>query len=121
MTRDSRLPPPHNDLQLNLPDRRVKSGVTLQEIADNTKISTRFLRAIEAEDFDQLPGGVFTVSYIRQYAQAIGCDPDEVLACYRSRSKAGVEAPVGANGHNGARLAAPMPLRWLRASRLLGL
>ncbi len=49
-----------------------------------TKISRRFLRAIEDERFDELPGGVFTVSYLKQYAAATGFDEGELLACYGS-------------------------------------
>jgi cytoskeletal protein RodZ len=57
----------------------------LEQIADETKISIRFLKAIEAEDFAQLPGGVYDRSYIRQYAAAVGFDAEELLACYRYR------------------------------------
>jgi len=67
-------------LRLDLANYRIGRGITLQEIAASTKISPRFLRAIEAERFDLLPGGLLTRSYIRQYAQAIGYDADHILA-----------------------------------------
>ncbi len=63
---------------------RRKVGVSLEQIATDTKISIRFLQAIEAEEFDGLPGGVFRTSYIRQYAAAIGFNEDRLLACYRA-------------------------------------
>ena len=68
--------------RLDLPRFRRKAGISLEEIAQETKISLRFLRAIEAEEFDQLPGGIFNTSYLRQYAAAIGYDEAELLAHY---------------------------------------
>ena len=67
---------------LRLEETRRKRGVSLEQIANTTKISTRFLRAIECEEFDKLPGGVFNTSYIRQYASAIGIPEDSVLSHY---------------------------------------
>ncbi len=72
--------------------RREQAGVSLEQIADTTKISIRFLRAIEARDYDQLPGGIFTVSYLRQYAAAIGMEETELLAHYRAKVAGGAEA-----------------------------
>ncbi len=70
----TRLPP--------LGQHRCRSGVSLEQIAEETKISIRFLEAIEAERFEELPGGIFARSYIRQYAAAIGFDEDELLRRY---------------------------------------
>lgn len=64
---------------LGLPGLRQKRGVSLEQIADTTKISIRFLRAIESEEFEKLPGGLFSTSYIRQYAAAIGFDAAELI------------------------------------------
>jgi cytoskeletal protein RodZ len=63
--------------------RQVK-GVSLREIADTTKISLRFLQAIEEGDFDLLPGGIYNTSYIRQYARAIDYEETKLLEYYRS-------------------------------------
>ncbi len=74
------------DVQNNtLPDLaivRQKSGVSLAEIAADTKIAASYLRAIEEGVFDRLPGGIYTVSYIRQYARAIDYDEDELVRYY---------------------------------------
>ncbi|HRJ17738.1 MAG TPA: helix-turn-helix domain-containing protein [Bryobacteraceae bacterium] len=70
---------------LGLELHRERAGVTLEEIADTTKISRTFLRAIEEGNYAALPGGVFTTSYIRQYAEAVGYDAAEILDhCRRS-------------------------------------
>lgn len=63
-----------------MPSFRKRAGVSLGQIAQSTKIGSRFLEAIERERFDQLPGGIFTSSYLRQYALAIGYDEDALVA-----------------------------------------
>ena len=57
-------------------------GVTLQKIGQQTKISLRYLEAIEAGNTSCLPGGVYNNSYLRQYARAIDYDEDGLLEFY---------------------------------------
>lgn len=76
---------------LDLRSSRQKKGITLEEIAEGTKISIRFLRAIEAEEYEKLPGGIFTTSYLRQYAVAIGLEEGLLLGYYRSKAHATLE------------------------------
>lgn len=73
------------DLELDLPRFRKRAGVTLEQIAKTTKIGSRFLEAIEAERFEQLPGGIFSTSYLRQYALEIGYDEDALVAFYQQK------------------------------------
>src|SRR5262245_28077111 len=61
---------------------RRNRGLTLQEIAQQTKISLRYLQAIEAGDTSCLPGGVYNSSYLRQYARAIDYDEDRLVEYY---------------------------------------
>lgn len=75
---------PAVDNRLNLPALRERKGISLRQIADNTKISIRFLQAIESGDFKLLPGGIYNTSYIRQYAREIGCEEARLLAYYYS-------------------------------------
>ncbi len=70
---------------LDLRSSRQRRGVSLEDIAERTKISIRFLRAIEAEDFDQLPGGIFATSYLRQYAAAAGVEESRLLNIYSGK------------------------------------
>jgi len=82
--------------QRRLAALRQSKGVTLEQIADTTKISIRFLRAIEDEEYDKLPGGIFNTSYIRQYARAIDQPETELVKYYNL--KMGVELnPAPAN------------------------
>ncbi|MGD0302001.1 MAG: helix-turn-helix transcriptional regulator [Bryobacteraceae bacterium] len=71
--------------RLDLARFRKKAGVSLDDIAQETKISLRFLRAIEEEEFEKLPGGIFSTSYLRQYATAIGFDGAQLLAHYERK------------------------------------
>ena len=61
---------------------RCKRGLSLDEIARNTKIRVHYLDAIEHGRFGALPGGVYNRSYIRQYARAISYDETKLLAYY---------------------------------------
>jgi cytoskeletal protein RodZ len=58
-------------------------GVSLEEISSATKISIRFLEAIEREDFSKLPGGIFSRSFIRSYARYLGLDEERAVAEYQ--------------------------------------
>jgi cytoskeleton protein RodZ len=56
--------------------------VTLDEIAKATKIGTRALKALEDEQFDQLPGGIFNKGFVRAYAKFLGLDEEEMVSDY---------------------------------------
>src|SRR5215831_1199731 len=65
---------------------RESRGISLDQIAHETRISTRFLAAIENEDFQVLPGGVFNRGFVRSFAEAVGLDPDQAVADYERLS-----------------------------------
>ena len=67
---------------LGLASIRRNRGISLQQISDATKIGVRSLEAIERGEFRRLPGGIYTTSYIRQYARAIDYDEGAILAIY---------------------------------------
>ena len=61
---------------------RESKGISLDQIAAETRISTRFLTAIENEEFQLLPGGIFNRGFVRTYAEKIGLDPEQAVADY---------------------------------------
>lgn len=61
---------------------REARGVALRTISEQTRIQMRYLEAIEANDYKQLPGGIFNRSFIKAYAKAVGFDETEALAVY---------------------------------------
>lgn len=66
-----------------LKHERELRGVPLEEISGATKIHIRYLKALEENSFDQLPGEVFIKGYIRSYANTIGSDVEEMLNIYK--------------------------------------
>ncbi len=56
---------------------REEKGLTLEEISVYTRISVPQLKALEDEEFQRLPGGVFNISFARQFAVLVDLDPDE--------------------------------------------
>ena len=64
----------------NLRRERELRGVSLREIADGTKISLRFLQALEEDRVDVLPGGLFPRAFVKQYALFLGLDVDKAVA-----------------------------------------
>jgi cytoskeleton protein RodZ len=55
---------------------RESRGIGLETISDSTKISSRYLAALEEDHFEQLPGGVFNKGIVRSYARVVGLDED---------------------------------------------
>jgi transcriptional regulator with XRE-family HTH domain len=66
----------------NLRRERELRGITLREIAEATKISRRFLQALEQDRMDVLPGGLFPRAFVRQYARHLGLDAEKLVAEY---------------------------------------
>ena len=66
----------------SLAREREARGISLEDISGYTKIGVRMLKAIEAERFDQLPGGIFNTSYVRQYARYLGLDEEQATSEY---------------------------------------
>ena len=63
----------------NLRRERDVRGVSLREIAEGTKISVRFLQALEEDRLEVLPGGLFPRAFVRQYALFLGLDPERTV------------------------------------------
>lgn len=66
-----------------LREARNRRKVELSEVEAATRIRFRFLRAIEDEEWDVLPGGVYTRGFIRTYASFLGLDGDRLVSDYR--------------------------------------
>ena len=67
------------ELGEKLKQARVARGVSLREIEAATKISVGALEALERGDYSKLPGGIFSRSFVRSYAHAVGLDEEEVV------------------------------------------
>jgi len=85
---------------------RENKELSLDDVSNVTKISPRMLQAIEEEQFDQLPGGVFNRGFIRAYAKHLGLNSEDAvndyLACLRQAqidSHKGWDAPERRDPH----------------------
>ena len=63
----------------NLRRRRLQRGITLEQIANATKVAQDLFEGLERNDFSRWPTGIYARAYVRQYAYAIGLDPDSTV------------------------------------------
>ena len=90
---------------------REMRGVSLEEIAESTKIGKRNLLALETEEFGKLPGGIFNKGFVRAYAKYLGLDEDQAVTDFLAAENAAstgirvavdpVPASADATGTNG--------------------
>ena len=76
---------PTDDLGLVLRAKREAAGRSLREVADVTKLGVRTLDALERNQVDRLPPGIFRRSVVRAYAREIGLDPEATLLAFLER------------------------------------
>ena len=69
-----------------LKQAREKKGLSLEQIASQTRIQEYHLQALESEDFANLPAKVFAKGFVRSYAKALGLDEEEALQCFLETS-----------------------------------
>lgn len=98
-----------------LREARLRREVDIAEVSARTKIRTKYLRALEADDFDQLPGPTYVRTFLRTYAGYLGLDAQLLVEEYRSRHEQPEEelatpfapAPVAARERRPPRPRAP--------------
>ena len=67
-----------------LKQAREKSGYNIEQAARETHISKRYLRALEDEDFSVFPGETYTIGFLRNYAEYLELDPEEIITLYKN-------------------------------------
>ena len=78
----------------HLKREREMRGVSLDEISAATRIATRFLTAIEEEQWGLLPGGVFNRGFVRAVARYLGLDEENIVAEYAAAAGDRPTVPV---------------------------
>jgi cytoskeleton protein RodZ len=68
-----------------LRDERERRGIGIDQIEAETRIRAKFLLALEEERFDALPGPAYVRAFVRDYAEQLGLDPQELLAELNAR------------------------------------
>ena len=72
---------------------REQAGMTLHDVAEQTKIQRWILTAIEEGDLSRVPGGIFIRGYVTSYARAVGLDDERLWAEYRAETDTRVVEP----------------------------
>jgi cytoskeleton protein RodZ len=78
-----------------LEDARRRQGIDIETLAERTKIRPKYLRALENEDWEALPGPAYARGFIRAYAKQLGIDSEVLVDEYRQRH----ETPTGTYEH----------------------
>ncbi|HUZ11605.1 MAG TPA: helix-turn-helix transcriptional regulator [Caulobacteraceae bacterium] len=89
---------PGVDVGAALGAARQRLGLSLDEVAEATRVKSRHLAALEARAFDQLPSRPFTIGYVRAYAKALGLDADQTAQRFRAENPSPddeLHSPVG--------------------------
>ncbi len=66
-----------------LAEARTAKGLSLAQVEEITKIRLKYLAALEAEDWQVIPGEVYLRGFLKSYAQAVGIDPAAILELYQ--------------------------------------
>ena len=73
----------------SLHEARTRQNLDLEEMEQRTKVRAKYLRLLEDERFDQLPGHAYTKGFLQVYADALGLDGRLYVEEYNSRFVAG--------------------------------
>ena len=73
------------DIGEELKAARESKGAELTELSTRLKIRSKYLKALESGEVDELPVSAYVVGYLKNYAKELGLDPDEVASRYRER------------------------------------
>ncbi len=68
-----------------LKKEREKKKISLDDVSEETKIGKKYLKAIEKGEFDIFPAETYTIGFIKNYARAIGVDPEEAVRLYKKQ------------------------------------
>lgn len=115
------------DIGATLREARMRARIEISEVEAATKIRAKYLRAIENEEWDQLPGPTFVKSFVRTYAEYLGIDGRLLVDEYKLRHEAPVEhevQPLAPNlgGERPRRIRPPTISRgWAIALTIIGL
>ncbi len=71
-------------LGLKLREAREEHNYTLEQIARDTHISRNYLKALEDEDFSEIPGETYVMGFLRNYAEYLSLNPEELVNLYKN-------------------------------------
>jgi cytoskeleton protein RodZ len=105
------------DIGATLREARMRARIDISEIEAETKIRAKYLRALENEEWDLLPGPTYVRTFLRTYAEALGLDARLMVEEYRLRHERVSEQellPISPGTARAARERRPRPPRFGR-------
>lgn len=81
-----------------LREARVRKGLTIRDVETATKIRSRYLEALEQDDFEVIPGPTYVKAFLRTYATYLKLDADELVEEYRRANGQRREESTGVRG-----------------------
>ncbi len=99
------------EIGITLRNARIQRGLTVDQVAQETRISPRFLEALEAEAFDELPAPVYVRGFLRSYANFLQLDAQPLLEKLQANSDSPVVGPDSFVGGAPSRNAGADPRR----------
>ncbi|HSJ38442.1 MAG TPA: RodZ domain-containing protein [Planococcus sp. (in: firmicutes)] len=94
-----------NELGTRLKEARIAKGYSLEDLQEVTKIQKRYLAGIEEGNYSMMPGQFYVRAFIKQYADAVGMNADELLEQHKA------EMPETTKEQVSKPMAAPSPSR----------
>src|SRR3954452_16804575 len=107
------------EIGATLREARMRAKVDINEVEAGTKIRAKYLRAIENEEWDLLPGDVYVKSFLRTYGEFLGLDTRQLLDDFRRRYERPSDhelrpiAPLGRDRERDRRPRGPLIPPWL--------
>ncbi|MGN6377471.1 MAG: helix-turn-helix domain-containing protein [Gaiellales bacterium] len=101
---------------IRLREERVRRGIDIEEVEAETRIRAKYLRALEDERYDVLPGDAYVRAFLRDYAEELGLDPQQLVDELNAEHAPPEEVPLTPQ-----RTAGPITSAWDGRRRALGI
>lgn len=82
------------DIGNSLREARIRKGLSIKDVEDATKIRSKYLEALEEDDFEVLPGSTYVKAFLRTYATFLKLDADALVEEYRGSYESKGEEPI---------------------------
>ncbi len=96
-----------------LREQREQRGLSLQQVADELHLTMHFIRALETDAYDKLPGDVFARGYLRAYANLLGLDSDKMMHAFNAHVRVKDAAQQSARSKRTAKRRKDKNLPWI--------
>jgi cytoskeletal protein RodZ len=73
---------------------RESKNYTIEQVARDTRISTKYIRALEGEDFAAFPGETYLIGFLKSYTEFLGLDSDKYINLYKNYRIQEQEIPI---------------------------